>query len=484
MIDFSYDETGKRAVITGDVDVISRVREYFSYENPGAKFARRIGRFIPERTYLITPTNRFDEGMTYVIRDFIEKEFPNTLITISVELLDKLTPKFSDDLSIELNLPLRDYQKDIVKLCLNTGRGVVLLATAGGKTLTFATLLQNIYNTVTNKDTWKVIVVVPDLGLVNQTFDDFTKYGVTFTFAKWTGSNELNLGVNVVIANLGILQSKNTDTDWIKFVDLIIVDEVHKLRKDNKINKLIKSVKTSRKFGFTGTLPEELPDQYNIIGKIGPVLYEKRSYELRDSKYITTAEALIFNIEYNKLPNYGSMDLVDPGVWYRAEQDFITNNLFRNDLISKFCAGVKNNALILVDLIKHGEALYNTIKTVCSNKEVFFIQGDVDVNERDRVKQLMETQNNIICIAISKIFSTGISINNIHYIIFAGGGKAKVKILQSIGRGLRLHENKNKLILVDIADQLKYGGEHSDRRLELYKNERIITKTFNFQEKL
>lgn len=484
MIEFSYDQTNKRAAIAGDQDIIARVREFFSYENPGAKFARRIGRFIPERTYLITPACRFDEGLTYVIKDYIEREYNDVSITISKELENRLNPKFIDSLSTELTLTLRDYQKDIVNSCLQRGRGVVLLATAGGKTLTFATLLENIYRHVDKKDTWKVLVIVPDLGLVNQTYDDFVKYGVNFTFSKWTGNNELNLGTNVIIANLGILQSKNTDTEWVKYVDTLIIDEVHKLRKDNKINKLIKAVKTTHKFGFTGTLPEELPDQYNIIGKIGPVLYEKRSYELRDDKYITTAEALIFNISYNNLPNYGSMDLVDPGVWYRAEQDFVINNIFRNELIGKFCNGVKNNILVLVDLIKHGEMLLSVLTNKCPDKQIFFIQGDVEVSERDKVKKIMEEQDNVICIAISKIFSTGISINNIHYIIFASGGKAKVKILQSIGRGLRLHENKNKLILVDIADQLKYGGEHSDRRLELYKNERILVKTHSFQERL
>ena len=98
-------------------------------------------------------------------------------------------------------------------------------------------------------------------------------------------------------------------------------------------------------------------------------------------------------------------------------------------------------------------------------------------------KKLIERDNNIICIAISRIFSTGISINNLHYIVFASGGKAKIKILQSIGRGLRLHENKNKLVIIDIADQLRYGGTHSDKRLELYQQENINLKITNIKEK-
>ena len=482
MIQFDYDAKDRRAKILGDESIIAEVTEHFSYENPGAKFARKIGRFIPERSYFITPTHRFDEGLTTTIKSYIEKNFPGTEIQISDELQKTLNPKFDNTLSAQLQFELRDYQKDIVDLCIDKGRGVVLLATAGGKTLTFANLLQSIYNGVPNKQTWKVLVIVPDLGLVNQTFGDFQKYNVTFTYSKWTGNNELNLGSNVVIANLGILQSKNTDTDWVKFVDLLIIDEVHKLRKDNKINKLIKSVKTPRKFGFTGTLPEELQDQWNIIGKIGDVLFEKRSFELREESYVANAEASIFNIIYNKILLYNREDLTDPGAWYRMEQEFIQENKFRNNFIGKICNGLKNNVLVLIDLIAHGENLYSTISSMCPDKQVFFIRGEVEVDDRDKIKQIMEKDNNVICIAISKIFSTGISINNIHYIVFAGGGKAKVKILQSIGRGLRLHANKEKLMLIDIADQLRYASEHSDRRLELYKNERIITKTYTFKE--
>lgn len=483
MITLDYDTGLKRATISGDVDIVKELTEHFSYENLGAKFARKMGRFIPERSYLITPTGRYDEGLTYLLAEYIEKEFSGTEITITPVLQSVLTPKIKDAVSANLNLELRDYQKDIVDLCIEKGRGTVLLATAGGKTLTFANLLQSIYN-VSNKETWKVLLLVPDLGLVNQTYGDFQKYGVTFRFCKWTGTNEIDLGANVIIANLGILQSKNSDTDWVKFVDLLIIDEVHKLRRDNKINKLIKTIKTHRKFGFTGTLPEANCDQWNIIGKIGPVLFEKRSFELRQDNYITNAEAKIFNIQYNNPPRYKKEDLEDPSAWFRMEQDFLVENTFRNEFISKFCGGLNNNVLVLVDLIKHGEKIYSTVKTLCPSKEVFFIRGEVEVEDREKAKQIMEKQSNVICIAISKIFSTGISINNIHYIIFAGGGKAKVKILQSIGRGLRLHENKNKLVIIDIADQLKYSGAHSIKRLDLYKSERIIFQEYTFKEKV
>ena len=110
---------------------------------------------------------------------------------------------------------------------------------------------------------------------------------------------------------------------------------------------------------------------------------------------------------------------------------------------------------------------------ITKNKQVFFIRGEVAIDEREKVKKLMENTTNVVCIAISKIFSTGINIKNLHYIVFAGGGKAKIKIIQSIGRGLRLHKDKTGVIIIDIADMLHYSNQHYTKRLKLYKNEKI-----------
>ena len=113
------------------------------------------------------------------------------------------------------------------------------------------------------------------------------------------------------------------------------------------------------------------------------------------------------------------------------------------------------------------------ISKLCPDKRVYFIRGEIDVEDRDRVKDIMEMNDNVIVIAISKIFSTGINIKNLHYIIFGSGGKAKIKTVQSIGRGLRLHKNKSELIIFDIGDNLQYGTRHLTRRISLYEQESI-----------
>jgi superfamily II DNA or RNA helicase len=342
-----------------------------------------------------------------------------------------------------------------------------------------ASLLSNFFHF--NKN-FKCLLIVPDLGLVSQTYNDFTNYGVPFFCSKWTGNNHLDLSANVIIANLGILQSEKSDLSWLSNIDMLVFDEIHKARRGNQINKILKNIKTNIRFGFTGTLPEEKLDQWNIIGKIGPIIYEKNSFQLREEKFVSNVIVNVLQLEYLTKPNY-DIESSNPSEKYRTELEFLFTNRFRNNTIGSICNNAPNNVLILIDYIRHGEQLFNTLTETCSRKKVFFIRGDVEIDDREKIRDLMESNNNIVCVAISKIFSTGINIKNLHYIVFAGGGKAKIRIIQSIGRGLRLHANKDKLYIIDLADQFTYGKRHELKRQSLYTQEKIPYQTKRLIEK-
>lgn len=462
-----WDSNRRVGVISGDN--VDAVREAFSVENQDKRFSNNP--FVASRKYAITPTFRFETGLTPTIASWIRSKLPGTEIVYSPELISNLIHPVKTDVYDSFSIKLRDYQKDIIQKCLNVGRGTVLLATAGGKTLTTGSLIA-CYWTLNPK--LKCLVLVPDIGLVKQTFSDFNEYKVPFSVSMWSGKEELNLGTNVIIANLGILQKTKSNTDWIEDVDLFIIDEVHKLRQSNKINKIIKSVRTPYKYGLTGTLPPNLLDQWNIIGKIGPILFEKSANELQKEGYVAPAKAVVIKVFYKtRPPKLTKEEMVLPNEAYRQEMEFLFNHPFRNKVISALCVKLENNALILVDRIEHGETLFKTLTEQCVNKRVFFIRGDVEVDDRRKVIELMENNQNVIAVAISKIFSTGINIKQLPYIIFAAGGKAKVRVIQSIGRGRRLHENKVDLTVIDIADQLKYGSAHAFQRLKLYSSEKI-----------
>jgi len=476
MISFTLDAKKGMGIISGDM--LEDVREFFSVKNEAAFFMRKkYGRFLPQRTYAITPAGKFEPGLYFEIRKYLTNNQYVGNVTTDEQLFNTISPsrkwtdnpQFSSDI-ISLSLPLRDYQEEIVKKAFNIGRGTIILATAGGKTLTAASLLTKLF--ILFGTSFKCLYIVPDLGLVEQTSNDFKTYNVPFSVGKWTGNSPLDSEIkNVTVANLGILQSKNTDLTWIENIDALIVDEVHKIRRGNEVNKIIKRIKTPVRFGFTGTMPENPLDQWNIIGKIGPIIYEKNSYELRLENFVSNVQVQIIKILYKEDPFKDS--IISSSNLYREELRFLMRNRFRNNVIGKLGCKLSNNSLILVDYIEHGEALYKTIKEMCPEKQCYFIRGEVEVTEREKIRKLMEDHHDVVVVAISKIFSTGINIKNLHYIIFACGGKAKIKIVQSIGRGLRLHKDKDKLIIFDIADDLKYSLLHADKRILLYEKEKI-----------
>jgi superfamily II DNA or RNA helicase len=486
MINFSYDEKKQIAILNcgNNQSLFNDIREHFSVKNDGAKFMRKYGRFIPPRTYAITPTGRVEVGMVTEICKYLRDKNIVDNITLDESLQEQLLPSQSlwhirpqyTDVPYPLNIPLRDYQSEIVTKCLQIGRGTVVLATAGGKTLTAASVLTNIF--MFNPQKFKCLFIVPDRSLVEQTYNDFMEYGVPFTMSKWTGDDILNVNTNVIIANLGILQSKQSDISWLSSVSVLFVDEVHKIRKGNEVNKLFKHINTPCRFGLTGTMPDSLMDQWNIFGKIGPLLYERNSSHLRQLNYIANVTIQIIKLIHKNVVR------IQHGVnAYREEVRTLIGSTFRNYSISKLTANLKNNSLVLVDYIEHGENLYKEIVQQCPEKQVYFIRGDVEVAEREKIRQLIEVNSNITVVAISKIFSTGINIKNLHYIIFACGGKAKIKIVQSIGRGLRLHRDKDKLIIFDIADNYKYSLAHLQKRIELYEKEQIEYGIKEIQEK-
>lgn len=487
MSDIKFTYIAHRNIVHYAGKYVDDVRHHFSIPNKNAGFARRHGaRWVPERIYAISPTGTFHPGLLNGVLRFVRDRFKDVEIEIDPVLLAVCKPSYNIPTFNKLSLPLRDYQLTAVSNCIESGRGVVKLGTGGGKTLVIASLLSSVYNHYKdNSRQLKVLMVVPDLGLVFQTLKDFKTYKVPFTFSGFTGSMEPNLTSNVIIANSAILQKRFKEfitSGFLpkgKLMDMIIVDEVHKVRRGNEIVKIIDRLPVHNRFGFTGTLPENKIDEWNVIGRFGPVIFEKNSAELRDESYLADVTSNIINISYTAKPTVypGTEDLSD----YQLELDFIKDNKFRNTIIKSLVNLATTNTLVMVNRIEHGEILHKFLSDN-TKKKIYFIRGEIDVQDRMEVIQQMEQESGIVCIAITAIFSTGINIKNLHNIIFASGGKSLVQVVQSIGRGLRLHETKTKLTIYDIADNLKYGAEHSKQRCKIYDSESIKYKIVSLKE--
>lgn len=468
-VKIDYDFTRKKGIIVSDY--LPNIREHFSVEDKQQVFKRRyaIGYRPQTRQYAITPQGRFEPRLIFSIIEFLQKQD----IQLNLEITDQFRnviaiPHLFEKL-VELNLKPRDYQEESVLAALKYKSGVIVLPTSAGKTLVIALLVRSIQEQVDAK----TLILVPDIQLVAQTYSDFIEYGISEDeITKWTGSIEPNKDAKVVISNTQILLSEKQDLSLLKDIKLLIIDEVHKLKYGNKINKVVEQIPALFRYGLTGTLPDNKIDQWNIFGKIGRVIYHKQSSDLREQKYISQVHVAAIKLSYKNTPTFTIPSMVNPTAGYEEEITWLQTNQFRNSIITKLVNKADKNTLIMVDRIAHGEELLRVLQAN-TDKEVHFVHGAVEIEEREMIRKLMEEQDNVACIAISKIFSTGINIKNLHNIIFAAIGKARIKIIQSIGRSLRKHASKKQATIFDIWDNLRYGNKHMVERLALYDREEI-----------
>lgn len=522
---FDWDKSYKKGIIVSDfLDII---REKFSIENPDARIIKHKygdNAKVSERKYAITTSGRFQIGLFYDIYRFLRDNEIDFDIFLTDPFKENLFAEINSNSSIvQLYKPLRYYQENAIKKSLKFGRGVIIVGTGGGKTLLMASLIETI-----NKECdyrLKSIIILP-AQLIEQTYNDLLEYGIPEKdITQWGGKHKFD-NQRIIIASSKTLETslivfkknklvipKNITPEqekqfkdehrekerkrkklWnlqrreylkqLQDINLVLIDEVHSLRKDNTFNKTIDLFDTKHKFGFTGTMPTSQLDCWNIIGKTGPILEEIPSCDLREQGFLSQAFATVLKITYQNPVEITDEEFtmlsngeIPSTTFWEQECDFLYENEYRNKVLCHIVKKAENNTLILVNRIIHGETLYEIFSNNIPEKKVYYIRGDVPMKDRECIRKLMEVENNIVCIAMSKCFSVGINITNLHYIIFALAGKAKIRFIQSIGRGLRLHENKFALKIIDLFDNLHYGIKHFEERRKLYEEEKIEYET-------
>lgn len=459
-----------------DQYILERLRDKFSVPNEAKKFNKGPYRcFIPDYIHFITPTGRFSFGLAEMILDWLKQNVHDRVVNYKFtdDFKKRFTPEEENfELENRLKLEPRDYQNDVVKLALKHRFGTFVMGTGAGKTLTIASIIDNLFRL---KKIKRCLILVPDNGLVIQFYDELKEqYGLNLKISTFYGkSNEIDKDADLIIANRPLFLARfGANQDFFcNEIDCLVVDEAHSLKRGNKVSKMLEKVNAFYRFGFTGTLAENLEDKYRNLGLLGPVRYEKTSKELRD-------EGFLANVNVNQLVlHYSFMQKLS----YRDEVEFLLSLPHRNRFISKLCFKMNKNVLVLVNMLDHGFELEKILKEQNekeeNKKQIFFIRGEVETDTREEVKKLMEKSDNVICIAVTKIFSTGINIKNLHNVMFAAGGKSAVTVVQSIGRGLRLHPTKKMLNIWDLSDYgFKYSQQHAASREKIYGVEKIQCK--------
>jgi len=166
--------------------------------------------------------------------------------------------------------------------------------------------------------------------------------------------------------------------------------------------------------------------------------------------------------------------------------DFIVRHEKRNNFITNLALDLDGNSLVLFQYVeKHGKPLYDLIKNKAhSKRKVFYVSGETGVDVREEIRRITEGEKNAIIVASLGTFSTGINIRNLHNIIFASPSKSQIKILQSIGRGLRRSEDGRTTRLYDLADDLSWKARknytltHAGERIKIYTREKFNYKIY------
>jgi|TARA_R110002110_G_scaffold343767_1_gene553778 superfamily II DNA or RNA helicase len=169
------------------------------------------------------------------------------------------------------------------------------------------------------------------------------------------------------------------------------------------------------------------------------------------------------------------------GKTYQEEMDYIVTNEKRNKLITNLALDQKGNTLVLFQFVeKHGKVLFDMMRDKAEDgRKIFYVSGEVDAADREQIRGIVEGQKDAIIVASLGTFSTGINIKNLHNIVFASPSKSQVKVLQSIGRGLRQSENGVATKLYDIADDMhiqshkNFTLRHSAERIKIYTKEQF-----------
>jgi len=233
--------------------------------------------------------------------------------------------------------------------------------------------------------------------------------------------------------------------------------------------------------GFTGTLDGSLTNKITLEGLFGPVKQVTTTTELMDQGHVANlkikAIILKHSLEDKKLAKKFT---------YPDEMDFLVRHEKRNKFIRNLSLSLDGNSLVLFQYVdKHGKILFDMLTAKAPDRKIYFVHGGIDGVDREKIREIVESESNAIIVASYGTFSTGINIRNLHSVILASPSKSRIRILQSIGRGLRIGNDKTEMVLYDIADDLKSGThtnftlQHFIERLNIYNEQDFDYKIFN-----
>jgi superfamily II DNA or RNA helicase len=462
--------------------VLAELRERFTFMVPGYQYmpAYRNRLWDGKLRLFDTRTRRIYRGLVPYVADYcIESkydwDYENEDYDTEFSLIE--AKEFVDSLNVKYEP--RDYQMEAFVHTIRNKRTLLLSPTASGKSLIIYLIVRYLLQTHQ-----KGLIIVPTVSLVEQMTKDFADYGwdVEPHIHKIYSGKEKETDRPIVISTWQSIYQ--LPSDFFKDFDFVIGDEAHQFKAKSMTDIMTKLINADYRIGTTGTLDGTKTHKLVLEGLFGRVHKVISTKELMDSNHLAdfTIKCLLL-----KHPDIAAQAMKKSS--YQDEIKFLIMNETRNRFIRNLALSLNGNTLILYQYVdKHGKILQDMIESkITGNRKCFFVYGKTHVDIREEIRRIVETETNAIIIASYGTFSTGINIRNLHNIIFASPSKSRIRNLQSIGRGLRLGENKTKATLFDIADDLRYKSRtnftynHFVERIKIYTEEKLPYKVYKIQ---
>lgn len=368
--------------------------------------------------------------------------------------------------TLDLPFPPYEYQIQAVVDTLNDNcRGIILSPTGSGKSL-----IIYILSRMLNK---KTLIVVPTKSLVRQMANDFKSYNYKDSVSQiMEGASKDALEQVTVSTWQSIYEMPSS---WFSQFLVLFGDEAHGFGSKSMVTIGESSVNAWARIGLSGTLGNN--DQVNTMvlkGLFGRIKKTRTTKELMDTGHLSNLDITAIRLQY---PDIDCKDAARLKREYPDEIDYITTHDRRQEFIVGLASRLKGNTLVLFRKIDHGKELFAALEKH-THKKVRLVYGKTDVEAREMLRTLMETEEDVIGVCSYKTFATGTNVKNLHNIIFGSPVKSQIQVLQAIGRVLRLHESKSMAYLFDIGDCMtrnktfkNHAWRHFILRLEYYIKE-------------
>ena len=464
-----------------DASVAMELKDYFTFKVPGYRFMPAYRNKVwSGDIHLFNPmSRRLYTGLIPYIQKFCESRDYRVVFDKNVDGFASIDENTVVEFIQNLNLPFkpRGYQLEAFLHAIRTKRALLVSPTASGKSLIIYMI------TKWFMEHYNILVIVPTISLVEQMKGDFVSYGCDENEIHTIMSGrEKNTNKQIVVSTWQSIYKM--PRQWYEQFDVIIGDEAHQYKAKSLTSILEKMTKCPIRLGFTGTLDGTQTHKLVLEGLFGVVKKVTTTAELIEQKYLAD-----FKIQAIVLKHTDANKKEYSRTEYHDEIDFLVRNEARNNFISQLALHLKGNTLILYQFVeKHGKPLHEMIsKQNKDDRQIFFVSGEVEVEDRELVRKITEQENNAIIVASYGTFSTGINIRNLHNVVFASPTKSRIRSLQSIGRALRRGDSKEQATLYDIADDLSWKKarnhtlKHFVERVGIYTSEKFEYKITNYQ---